>query len=153
MMIRDYRAQLCNEFIKNEEDWLARSSNIEALKKSRKERKRNEELHKKNVGFIVSLTVAFVMVATVIAMVICAFSIILPKNIDYYESRYSIEYHTHIVESGETLTDISKSIVKAHPELNNNVGRWNYDDLIIEVNHLDNPNMIYPGDEIIYPVF
>lgn len=151
--IAEYRAQLCTEFIKNEEDWLARSSNIEALKKSRKERKRKEELHKKNVEFLLSLAVAFLMIATAICMVIGAFSIALPKDLDYYESRYDITYQTHRVENGETLKGITKDILRAHPNLVNKVCRWNYDDLLIEVNDLENPNMIYPGQEIVYPVF
>ena len=151
--IRDYRAQLCKEFIKNEEDWLARSSNIEALKKSRKEKERKEELHKKNVEFLLSLAVGFVMISTAISMVIGAFSIALPKNIDYYESKYTVVYETHIVREGETLNGISNDILRAHPKLMDKVGRWNYDDLLIQVNDLDNPNRIYPGQEILYPVF
>lgn len=151
--IMDYRARLCKEFIKNEEDYLSRSENLASLKKARKEKERKEELHKRNVEFLLSLAVAFVMIATAVAMVIGAFSIALPKQLKYYESKYVITYQTHIVEQGETLTDISKDICKAHPKLEDKVGRWNYDDLLVEVNHLDNPNMIYPGQEIIYPVF
>ena len=151
--IRDYRAQLCKEFIRNEEDYISRSENIASLKKARKEKERKEELHKKNVEFLLSLAVAVVMIATAITMVIGAFSIALPKNIDYYESRYDITYQTHIVEEGETLNGISKDILRAHPNLVNKVGSWNYDDLLIEVNNLDNPNKIYPGQEIVYPVF
>lgn len=151
--IRDYRAQLCKEFIRNEEDYISRSENIASLKKSRKEKERKEELHKKNVEFLLSLAVAVVMIATAITMVIGAFSIALPKNIDYYESRYDITYQTHIVREGETLNGISKDILRAHPNLVNKVDSWNYDDLLIEVNNLDNPNKIYPGQEIIYPVF
>lgn len=153
--IIEYRNELCREFIKTEEDWLLRSENMAKLKKARKEKERKEELHKRNVEFLLSLAVAFMMIATAIGMVIGAFSIALPKDIDYYESKYTtVYYEIHIVEEGETLTDISKDILKAHPKLEDKVGgRWNYDDLLVEVNHLDNPNMIYPGDEIIYPVF
>ena len=149
----DYRAQLCKEFIKNEEDWLLRSENIASLEKARKEKERKEELHKKNVEFLLSLAVAFIMIATATGMVIGAFSTVLPKNIDYYESKYTVVYETHIVQKGETLSDISKDITRAHPEIINKVGRWYYDDLLIEVNDLENPNMIYPGQEIVYPVF
>lgn len=151
--IMDYRARLCKEFIETEEDYLSRSTNIETLKKSRKEKERKEELHKKNVEFLLSLAVAFLMIATAIGMVIGAFSIALPKPIGYYESKCVITYQTHIVEEGETLTDISKDILRAHPEIINKVGRWYYDDLLVEVNDLENPNMIYPGQEIVYPVF
>lgn len=151
--IIEYRNELCREFIKTEEDWLLRSENMAKLKKARKEKERKEELHKKNVEFLLSLAVAFMMIATAIGMVIGAFSIALPKDLDYYESKYTVVYEIHIVEEGETLTDISKDILKAHPKLEDKVGRWNYDDLLVDVNHLDNPNMIYPGDEIIYPVF
>ena len=151
--IRDYRRDLCNEFIKNEEDWINRSSNIDELKKARKEKERKEELHKKNVEFLLSLAVAVVMIATAIGMVIGAFSIASPKDLDYYESKYTVVYEIHIVEEGETLTDISKDILKAHPKLEDKVVRWNYDDLLIELNNLDNPNKIYPGQEIVYPVF
>lgn len=151
--IIEYRNELCREFIKTEEDWLLRSENMAKLKKARKEKERKEELHKKNVEFLLSLAVAFMMIATAIGMVIGAFSIALPKDLDYYESKYTVVYEIHIVEEGETLTDISKDILKAHPKLEDKVGRWNYDDLLVDVNHMDNPNMIYPGDEIIYPVF
>lgn len=153
MTIRDYRAQLCKEFIKNEEDYISRSENFASLKKARKEKERKEELHKKNVEFLLSLAVVFVMIATVIGMVIGAFSIALPKDLDYYESKYTVVYETHIVREGETLNGISKDILRAHPNLVNKVGCWNYDDLLIEVNNLDNPNRIYPGQEILYPVF
>lgn len=151
--IMDYRARLCKEFIETEEDYLSRSTNIETLKKSRKEKERKEELHKKNVEFLLSLAVAFLMIATAIGMVIGAFSIALPQSLDYYESRYDITYQTHRVENGETLKGITKDILRAHPNLVNKVCRWNYDDLLIEVNDLENPNMIYPGQEIVYPVF
>lgn len=151
--IIEYRNELCREFIKTEEDWLLRSENMAKLKKARKEKERKEELHKRNVEFLLSLAVASVMIATAIGMVIGAFSIALPKDIDYYESKYTVVYEIHIVEEGETLTDISKDILKAHPKLEDKVGRWNYDDLLVDVNHMDNPNMIYPGQEIMYPVF
>lgn len=151
--IIEYRNELCREFIKTEEDWLLRSENMASIKKARKEKERKEELHKKNVEFLLSLAVAVVMIATAIGMVIGAFSIALPKNIEYYESRYDITYQTHIVEEGETLNGISKDILRAHPNVVNKVDSWNYDDLLIEVNNLDNPNKIYPGQEIVYPVF
>ena len=151
--IMDYRARLCNEFIKNEEDYISRSENLMSIRKARKEKERKEELHKKNVEFLLSLAVAFLMIATAIGMVIGAFSIALPKDIDYYVSRYDITYQTHRVENGETLKGITKDILRAHPNLVNKVCRWNYDDLLIEVNDLENPNMIYPGQEIVYPVF
>lgn len=151
--IIEYRNELCREFIKTEEDWLLRSENMAKLKKARKEKERKEELHKRNVEFLLSLAVAFMMIATAIGMVIGAFSIVLPKNIDDYESKYTVVYETHIVTEGETLNGITKDILRDHPNLGNKVGRWNYDDLLIEVNNLDNPNMIYPGQEIIYPVF
>lgn len=147
------REQLCKEFIKNEEDWISRSANLASIKKARREKERKDELHKKNVEFILALTVAIVMIAAVIIMVICAFSTILPKNIDYYESKYTVVYETYIVTEGETLNGITKDILRAHPNLINKVGRWNYDDLLVELNDLENPNMIYPGQEIIYPVF
>lgn len=151
--IMNYRARLCNEFIKNEEDYISRSENLVSLKKARKEKERKEELHKKNVEFLLSLAVAFLMIATAIGMVIGAFSIALPKDFDYYESRYDITYQTHRVENGETLKGITKDILRAHPNLVNKVCRWNYDDILIEVNDLENPNMIYTGQEIVYPVF
>ena len=112
--IMEYRAQLCKEFIKNEEDYLSRSENLASLKKARKEKERKEELHKRNVEFLLSLAVAFVMIAT---------------------------------------NGISKDILRAHPEIIDKVGRFNYDDLLVEINGLDNPNRIYPGQEILYPVF
>lgn len=149
----EYRNELCREFIKTEEDWLLRSENMASIKKARKEKERKEELHKRNVEFLLSLAVAFVMIATAIGMVIGAFSIASPKDIDYYESKYTVVYEIHIVEEGETLTDISKDILKAHPKLEDKVCRWNYDDLLVDVNDLEDPNMIYPGQEIIYPVF
>ena len=151
--IMEYRAQLCKEFIKNEEDYISRSENIASLKKARKEKERKEELHKKNVEFLISLAVAFVMIATATGMVIGAFSTVLPKPIGYYESRYDITYQTYTVKEGETLNGISKDIVRAHPEIIDKVGRFNYDDLLVEINGLDNPNRIYPGQEILYPVF
>lgn len=151
--IMNYRARLCNEFIKNEEDYISRSENLVSLKKARKEKERKEELHKKNVEFLLSLAVAFLMIATAIGMVIGAFSIALPKDLDYYVSMYDITYQTHRVENGETLKGITKDILRAHPNLVNKVCRWNYDDLLIEINDLENPNMIYPGQEIMYPVF
>ena len=152
--IMDYRARLCNEFIKNEEDYISRSENLMSIRKARKEKERKEELHKKNVEFLLSLAVAFIMIATAIGMVIGAFSIALQKDhLDYYESRYDITYQTHRVENGETLKGITKDILRAHPNLVNKVCRWNYDDILIEVNDLENPNMIYPGQEIVYPVF
>lgn len=149
----EYRNELCREFIKTEEDWLLRSENMASIKKARKEKERKEELHKRNVEFLLSLAVAFVMIATAIGMVIGAFSIASPKNMEYYESKYTVVYETHIVTEGETLNGITKDILSDHPNLVNKVGRWNYDDLLIEVNNLDNPNKIYPGQEIVYPVF
>ena len=151
--IVEYRNELFTEFIQNEEDYISRSENIASLKKARKEKERKEELHKKNVEFILSLAVVFVMIATVIAMIIGAFSIVLPKNMDYYESKYTVVYETHIVEYGESLSSISKDITKAHPDIIDKVSRFNYDDLLVEINDLDNPNRIYPGQEILYPVF
>ena len=151
--IMDYRARLCKEFIKNEEDYISRSENMTSIRKARHEKERKEELHKKNVEFLLSVALAFIMVCGAISMLIAAFSIALPKPIKYYESKYVITYQTHIVEEGETLTDISKDILRAHPEIINKVGRWYYDDLLVEVNDLENPNMIYPGQEIVYPVF
>lgn len=151
--IIEYRNELCREFIKTEEDWLLRSENMASIKKARKEKERKEELHKRNVEFLLSLAVAFVMISTAIGMVIGAFSIALPKDLDYYVSMYDITYQTHRVENGETLKGITKDILRAHPNLVNKVCRWNYDDLLIEVNDLENPNMIYPGQEIVYPVF
>ena len=149
----EYRNELCREFIKTEEDWLLRSENMASIKKARKEKERKEELHKRNVEFLLSLAVAFVMIATAIGMVIGAFSIASPKNMEYYESKYTVVYETHIVTEGETLNGITKDILRAHPNLINKVGRWNYDDLLVELNDLENPNMIYPGQEIVYPVF
>lgn len=151
--IMEYRARLCKEFIKNEEDYISRSENLASIKKARQEKERKEELHKKNVDFILSLAVSVLIITTAIISVICAFSTVLPKSIKYYESKCVITYQTHIVEEGETLTDISKDILRAHPEIINKVGRWYYDDLLVEVNDLENPNMIYTGQEIVYPVF
>ena len=113
----EYRNELCREFIKTEEDWLLRSENMASIKKARKEKERKEELHKRNVEFLLSLAVAFVMIATAIGMVIGAFSIASPKNMEYYESKYTVVYETHIVTEGETLNGITKDILSDHPNL------------------------------------
>ena len=145
--------ELINEFIKNEEDWISRSENLASIKKARQEKEKRRMQHKKNVEFLIYIAVAVLIITTAIISVICAFSTVLPKNINYYESRYDITYQTHIVSEGETLNGISKDILRTHPEINDKVGRWNYDDLLVKINDLDNPNRIYPGQEIIYPVF
>lgn len=151
--IMEYRAVLCKEFIQNEEDYISRSENIASLKKARKEKEKEEERRRKNVSFFMAIGYVIVMLIAIGSIFGIMINIIMPKNIEYYESKYVITYQTHIVEEGETLTDISKDILRAHPEIINKVGRWYYDDLLVEVNNLDNPNKIYPGQEIIYPVF
>jgi len=151
--IMEYRAQLCKEFIQNEEDYISRSENIDELKKARKEKERKELHKKKNVAFFMAIAYFMAIAMLIIGSFWVMINIITPKNIDYYESMYDITYQTHIVKEGETLSSISKDITKAHSKLIDKVGRWNYDDLLIEVNNLDNPNKIYPGQEIVYPVF
>lgn len=151
--IVEYRNELCKEFIKNEESWLARSSNIEALKKSRKEKEKRRMQHKKNVAFFMAIAYFMAIAMLIIGSFGVIINIITPKPIGYYESRYDITYQTYTVKEGETLNGISKDIVRAHPEIIDKVGRFNYDDLLVEINGLDNPNRIYPGQEILYPVF
>ena len=91
--IVEYRNELCKEFIKNEEDWLLRSENIASLKKARKEKERKEELHKKNVEFLLSLAVAFIMIATFfnidtkLAAIIALPIGVLVSIIDWFEER------------------------------------------------------------------
>lgn len=151
--IRDYRRDLCNEFIKNEEDWISRSSNIYELKRSKKIKEREEERHKKNVSFF--MMVAFVLiVATVILGVLgYTISLLMPKTIGTIENKYDVTYCSYIVSDGDTLHSVRNSIMKSHPQMFEKVNRWNYDSLLLEVNDFENPDKIYPGDEIVYPVF
>ena len=150
---RDYRRDLCNEFIKNEEDWINRSSNIDELKKARKIKEREEDKHKKNVDFFISLGMCGVILMVILGSLIYTFHLLIPKSIDEIENKYNVTYYTYFVSEGETLHDIRENIMKINPDSFNKVNRWNYDELLTEINDLDNPNMIYPGQEIIYPVF
>lgn len=153
MTITTYRDELIHEFIKNEESWINRSENMEALKKSRKMKEREEERHKKNVSFF--MMVAFVLiVATVILGVLgYTISLLMPKTIGTIENKYDVTYCSYIVSDGDTLHSVRNSIMKSHPKMFEKVNRWNYDSLLLEVNDFENPDKIYPGDEIVYPVF
>lgn len=148
-----YHDELVNEFIKNEESWITRSANINELKKAQKIKEREEERHKKNVSFFMMVAFVLVLATVILGALGYTISLMIPKTISDIESRYEVSYYTYTVRDGETLNNIREDILRTHKSITDKINRWNYGELIEELNDLEDPNMIYPGDEIIYPVF
>lgn len=151
--VRNYRNELCNEFIKNEEDWISRSANIDELKKAKKIREREEHYRRKNNAFFLSIALILIMISVVLGALGYTISLMIPKNIDTIENMYEVTYYSYVVAEGENLHIVRNKIMKTHSSMFEKVNRWNYDSLLIEINEFDNPDEIYPGETIIYPVF
>lgn len=149
-----YKDGLINEFIKNETDYQSRQENLKAIIALRKEKDREKKKRITKINRMIAFALILVLLIYFIFMGVYVVKLMTPKTMYDIENKYDVTYYSHIVKDGETVSSIRNDILDDHPEILDKItNKWNYLRLILECNDLENPNRIYPGQEILYPVF
>lgn len=153
MLTEDSDSEIMS-FIEQETDWFLRQKNMEPIKeqkkkereeKERKTRKRDNLLHT-----VIMTVVIGIIVASIIYPLVWTYNIVRPKTLNELSREFNVEFYTYTIEDGDSIHSILNGIEKNNSDLYYNINRNYYKKMILDMNNIENPNLIYPGDKIEY---
>lgn len=137
-------------------NWLKREENLKPIREERKlaavKKAAAKKKHEKGMAIIFIVILIVGMIGSLFYLLIP----VIPKSLRYIERHNEVTYYSYTVDEGETLHSIANRSFEAHQSNfeRANVTKRNYYRLVLDSNSdIENPDVIYPGQRIIYPVF
>ena len=141
-------------FINNETDWFLRQKNIEPIRKQKKkEREEKEKRSQKRdnlLNVVIMIVVMGIIATLIIYPLIWTYNIVRPKTLKELTKEFDVEFYTYTIEDGDSIHSILDNIEKDNDNLYYNINRRYYRNMILDMNNIENPDLIYPGDKIEY---
>lgn len=141
-------------FINNETDWFLRQKNMEPIKEQKKKEREEKEARKRkrvNIMHMISMILIICMISTIVIYpIFWTYNVIRPKTLKELTKEFDVVFYTYVVEDGDSIHSILNNIEKDNDDLYYNINRRYYRNIILDMNNIENPDLIYPGDKIEY---